>query len=178
MGRKAGWRKFGIWIVVFVLIVWPLYRIYGYFTQHEVSYNAAQLLYQVSQFQIELLNSSLSEAAKAATTNELDSLKLAAFSAGYTHERLVLALGPSKLTRLASIEQLVAFVTRLQIGGDRALKQEERETFDKASLVLKTMYEVYGKLLTSGGRTVSSQNDKLAKFDKELEELLKKRLLR
>jgi hypothetical protein len=178
MGRRAGWRKFGVWVVLFVLIVWPVYRIYGYFTQHEASYDASLLLYQVSQFQVELLNSSLSEADKAGMTNELDSLRLTAFSAGYTHERLVLALGQSKLTKLASIEQLVQFVTRLQIGGDRALKQEERDTFGKASLLFKQMYEVYGKLLTSGGRTVSSQNDKLAGLDKELEELLRKRLLR
>lgn len=178
MGRRAGWRKFGIWIVLLVLIGWPIYRIYGYMSQHKESYEASLLLYQVAQFQIELLNSSLSEAAKAKDTKELDSLRLSAYSANYTHERLVLAVGGDELTALHSIEQLVQFVLRLQIGGERALKPEEKETLAKAAVTFKDIYEGYGKLLTSSGKPVSSQNDKVAKLDEELAELLKKRLLR
>jgi hypothetical protein len=82
------------------------------------------------------------------------------------------------LTALHSIEQLVQLVLRLQIGGERALKPEEKETLAKAAVTFKDIYEGYGKLLTSSGKPVSSQNDKLAKLDGELAELLKKRLLR
>ncbi|PYI52205.1 hypothetical protein [Paenibacillus flagellatus] len=178
MGRKAGFRKAGVWIVLVVLIGWPAYRIYGYMTQHPASYDAAMLLYQVSQFQIELLNSSLAEAAKAGATDELDSLRVAAYSAHYTHERLAMAVGDGKLTRLDSIERLVQVVIRLQIGGERAIKPEEKETLAKASAMFKDMYEGYGKLLSSSGKVVSSQSDKLAKLDAELDEWLQKRLLR
>lgn len=178
MGRRAGWRKFGIWIVLLLLIVWPIYRIFGYMSQHSESYDASLLLYQVAQFQIELLNSSMAEAAKAKDTKELDSLRVSAYSANYTHERLVLAVGGNELTPLHSIEALVQYVLRLQIAGERVLKPEEKETLAKAAQTFKDIYEGYGKLLTSSGKPVSSQNDKLAKLDGELAESLKKRLLR
>ena len=177
MGRRAGWRKFGVWIVVFVLIIWPIYRIYGYLNQHTGSYNASVLLYQVAQFQIELLNSSLTEAAKAQDTRGLDSLRLSAYSANYTHERLVLAVGEGKLTPLHSIDQLVQYVLRVQIGGARALRPDEKETLAKAGQIFKDIFEGYGKLLSSSGKPLASHNDELAKFDEELAELLKKRLL-
>lgn len=178
MGRKAGWRKFGIWIVLLLLIGWPIYRIYGYMSVRSESYDSSLLLFQVAQFQIELLNSSLAEAGKAKDTKELDSLRLSAYSANFTHERLVLAIGERNITPLHSIEQLVQVVLRLQIGGERALRADEKEMLSKAALTFKDIYEGYGKLLTSSGKPVSSQSDKLAKLDGELAEMLKKRLLR
>lgn len=177
MGRKTGWRKLGVWMILAVLIGWPLYRIYGYLSQSASSYDATLLLYQVAQFQVELLNSSLSEASKAGTTDELDSLRVTAYSANFAHERLVMAVGKERIANLHSIQQLVQAVIRLQIGGDRALKPEEKEAFVQAEKLFKPMYEGYGKLLTSSGKPVSSQNDKLKKLDAELDELLRKRIL-
>ncbi|MDF2723696.1 MAG: hypothetical protein K0Q59_3371 [Paenibacillus sp.] len=178
MGRKAGWRKFGIWIVLLLLIGWPIYRIYGYMSVRSETYDASQLLFQVAQFQIELLNSGLAESAKAQDTKELDALRLSAYSANFTHERLVLAVGANKLTALHSLDQLVQYVLRLQIGGERALRADEKETLSKAAAMFKDIYEGYGKLLTGSGRPVSSQSDKLAKIDEELTEMLKKKQLR
>lgn len=178
MGRKTVLRKVGIWLSLLVLVGWPISRIYGYLSQSQGGENASLLLFQVAQFQMELLGSSLAEAAKAQDTKELDSLRLSAYSANYTHERLVAALGDGKLTPLHSIEQLVQCVLRLQIGGERALKSEEKEALAEASAAFKDIYEGYGGLLSGSGKPVSSQNDKLAKTDEQLNELLKKRLLR
>ncbi|GAA3408388.1 hypothetical protein ACFFNY_12910 [Paenibacillus hodogayensis] len=178
MGRHAGLRKMALWLALLLLILWPISRIYGYLTQHRESANASLLLFQVSQFQIELLNSSLAEATKAGDTKELDALRLSAYSANYVHERLVQAVGDDRLTPLRSVEQLVQCVLRLQIGGSRALKADEKEALGEASRAFKDVYEGYGKLLTSSGKLVSSQNDKVAKLDEQLAELLKKKLLR
>lgn len=178
MGQKYVLRRLVVWLVLALLIVWPISRISGYLSQHDKSYDASLMLYQVALFQVELLASSLSEAARALQTKELDSLRLSAYSAAYTHERLVLAVGESRLTPLHSLDQLVQFVLRLQIAGERALKPEEKETIAKAAQTFKEMFESYGKLISASGKLVSSQNDKLAKLDRDMAELLKKGMLR
>lgn len=178
MGRRASLRKIGIGFMLVLLVGWPLYRIYGYLSDTRETQDASVLLYQVAQFQIELLNSSLAKASGAGDTGELDALRLSAYSANYTHERLVQAVGEGKLAPLHSLEQLVSSVLRLQIGGKRALRPEEKEALEQAAKLFKDIYEGYGKLLSSSGKPISSQNDKLSKVDAELSELLKKRLLR
>lgn len=175
--QRAVIRKLAVWLVLAMLIVWPMYRIYGYLNAQPKSYDAAELLYQVAQFEIELLNSALLEAGKAKTTGELDSLRLAAYSADFTHERLTLAIGENRLVRLSSIERLLQYVLRLQIGGSRTVKADEKETLERSAQLFKAIYEGYGKLLTPSGSPSSSQNEKLKKLDDELAELLKKKLL-
>jgi hypothetical protein len=65
---------------------------------------------------------------------------------------------------------------RLQIGGERALKQDEIDTFVKSGTLFKGLFEQYAKLLSSSGKVVGSANDKVKKADEELYEYLRKKL--
>jgi hypothetical protein len=165
------------WLVVGVLIVWPIYQIAHSWSKADEKYDSTKLLYQVAQFQIELLYSALAETGKMKQTEELNELRLAVYSANFTHQRLVLAIGESKLTALRSLPELLQVLLRFQIGGERALKPDETDTLNKAGAMFKTMFDSYGKLLTSGGKVVGSANDKLHKSDEELYTLLHKKLL-
>jgi len=177
MGRKRTLRKFIAALALAVLIVWPVYNIYGYLQPQGRAADAARLLYQVALFQMELLNNSLAESSKARTASGLNSLRLAAYSANFAHERLVLAYGEDRLAKLHSVEKLLQYVLRVQIGGERAVRAEEQETLAMASEQFAAIYEVYGKLLHSSGKPSSSADGELRKLDKQLSELLEKRLM-
>ncbi|UJF32025.1 hypothetical protein [Paenibacillus hexagrammi] len=166
------------YVLVLFLIGWPLYQIFHTFGEPKEEHNAEHLLYQVSLFQIELLNSYLGQAGSLKDTSELDACKQALYSAGYTHERLVLAAGGSeKLDSLESIPQLMQYIQRLQIGGERKLKTEEIATLQETAEKFKRIYEVYEKLMSSDGQIITSQNEELTKADQDLSETIRKKLL-
>ncbi|MFK7694192.1 S-adenosylmethionine decarboxylase [Paenibacillus sp. HJGM_3] len=179
MGNQAKrlMRRGVVWLVVAVLIVWPAYRILHSLGSGDKRYDSTKLLYQVAQFQMELLSSALSESGKIKETEELNELRLIVYSANYTHERLVLAMGESKLTALRSLPELLQLLLRYQIGGERPLKPDETDTLNRAAGLFKPIFESYGKLLTSGGEVVGSADDKLHKADEELYAMLHKKLL-
>ncbi|NOV04049.1 hypothetical protein GC097_29160 [Paenibacillus sp. LMG 31457] len=171
-------RKAILYSVVLFLMIWPVYQLSQMLGHHKEEHDATHLLFQVSVFQMELLKSNLEEAAQSKTTDELDGSKQALYSAGYTHERLVLAAGGADyLTPLSSMTQLTQYVQRLQIGGERALKPEELQTLKEAGLQYKSMYEVYEKIMASNGDIITSQNTKLAELDRNLTAFLRKKLL-
>lgn len=138
--------------------------------------DARTLLYQVSEFHIELLGSLLHEAEKAKTSGELEPLKQALYTATYTHERFAISVGTERLAPLESLNELMQLMTRMQLGGSRPLKADEAKTLQEASTIFDGLQESYGKLLSSGGSVLSSQNGKIAEADRKLVQLLKKQL--
>src|SRR5690606_2695897 len=141
---KTYLKKMMGWLVVSALIIWPCYQIVQSLGESTEKADASKLLYQVAQFQMELLNSALSESTRATSSEELNALLLAVYSANYTHERLDLAEGKS-LTNLSSLEEMIQYLLRLQISGDRPLKQDERDTFAQAEPLYKGIFENYSK---------------------------------
>jgi hypothetical protein len=164
--------KLAVWLFAGLVIGATLLQLSGGKKGEQGHENAAHLLYQVSQFQMELLANAVSEAEKAKDTGQLDALKQAAYSANFTHERLVMAEG-EQLSELASMQQVLQYIVRLQIAGKRALKPEEAETLQAVGKLYQTMSEDYAKLMSSGGGVISSQNDKLKKTDKMIVEQLR-----
>ncbi|WP_187273975.1 S-adenosylmethionine decarboxylase [Paenibacillus sp. N3.4] len=173
IARKA--VKYGI---VLLIIIWPVYQLLSMLGPHKEEHDATHLLYQVSLFQMELLNSYLSEAGQMKETGELNAIKQALYSAGYTHERLVLASGGNAyLTSLESLTQLTQYIQRLQVGGERPLKTDELQTLKEAGTQYKNMYSLYEKMMASSGRIVSSQNSKLIDADHSLTSMIRKKML-
>jgi len=168
------------WIVgsaLCIMLMVSLFQLLAAMRSPDGGDRAVRLLYQVSRFQMELLNSSLANAAVFQQTDQLNEVKQAAYSAHYAHERLVLALGERRLANLEGLTQLMQYILRLQIGGQRALRADELSTLQEAGKLFAQMYETYGKLFTSGGAIASSQNSRLVKLDKELAELLRNKQL-
>ncbi len=171
----------GSWLLILIvcfMIGWPIYQITVLLQSNKHAGDATKLLYQVSAFQMELLNSFLSEAEKSSGTDQLNSLKEAVYSADFTHQRLVLAVGDNKLTPLKSLNELLQYIMRLQIGGNRTLQPGEIKVFQDSVKQFEQMYQIYNDLFSDGGRVYSLQNDKLKKFDDQLYSMLHGQLLK
>lgn len=175
--RRTLLRKTVLVLIALFILIWPFYQLYGLLAGHRSSNNAVYLLFQVSQFQTELLNSYLQEAPRLNNTDQLNALKQAAYSVNYSHERLVMAMDEGDVARLNSVTRLMRYILRLQIGGQRPLKAEEKETLAALSAKFKDVYEAYGKLITPAGKAVSAQNDKLNKADDAAARVLAQKLL-
>jgi hypothetical protein len=176
MGKRR-WSK--VWLYAFTafIIIWPLYQIIHMTHEKTEKPNATKLLYQVALFQMEMLGSFLHDAGQSGNTGELNELKQVLYSANFAHEHLVMAMGEDQLTYLPSLNQLLQFIIRLQIGGQRPLKPDEAQTLQEASKQFAEMYNAYEKMLSSGNEIVGSQNSRLMQADKAILELIKKRLL-
>ncbi|MEW9700162.1 S-adenosylmethionine decarboxylase [Paenibacillus sp. SI8] len=176
--RRRLARKAAIYGIVLFLVIWPIYQVVQMLSSHKEEHDATHLLYQVSLFQMELLNNDLAEAGKAKDTAELNAVKQALYSAGYTHERLVLAVGGNEyLTSLNSITQLMQYIQRLQIGGERQLKPEELQLLQDSANQYKAIYQAYEKAMSAKGDMISSQNAKLAQLDAALATAIRKKML-
>jgi len=174
--RRGPGRIGAAYLLVGLLAIGTLWQLLTWTGSKEEKGDAVRLLYQVSLFQMEWLGSYMNDAGGVKSTDQLDSLKQAAYSAGYTHERLTLAVGGGRLAKLSSVDELLQYILRLQIGGARPLKPEEAETLQQASKTYRKLFEDYGKLLTAGGELIESQSTKVSKADKEIAELLRKKL--
>jgi hypothetical protein len=166
-----------IYGVVLLLLIWPSLQLYGLLQNKAEKADATYLLYQVSLFQMELLGSYLQQVGKLQDTGGLDALKQSLYAVEYTHERLVLAVGSDQLVQLDGINLLLQYTLRLQIGGQRLLKPEEKEILQDAANRIQDMYAIYGNLMSSAGGIVSSQNDKLGKLDKQFGQEVHRKLL-
>jgi hypothetical protein len=173
--RRKG--RLVVCICILLLIGWPVFRIYGMLHVHSERQDAGQLLYKVSLFQMELLGSFLQQMNKTPDTDGLNSLRQAVYTAMFAHDHLVLAYGENEVSPLNGLPQLMQYVVRLQIGGQRPLRLEEVQTLADIQKLYGDLYEAYGKLLSPSNKIVSSQNDKLAKTDKAIVELIRKKLL-
>jgi hypothetical protein len=176
MRRKLP-NKLGIYILVLLLMIWPVSQLYGWMNNKLEKADATYLLYQVSLFQMELLGSYLQQAAKLQNTTDLDALKQSLYSAEYTHERLVLAIGKDRLVQMESINQLMQYILRVQIGGQRLLRPEEKQMLQDTAERFQNMYAIYGSLMSSGGSIIASQNEKLRKQDEELGQAIHLKML-
>ncbi len=176
-----GKRKSGRWLTMIALaavIGWPTYQLYDWISAKRETRDAAQLLYQVALFQIELLNSSLQSAAGATNTEQLNALKQAVYSAEYAHERLVLAFGEDRLTALSSMAEMMQWIMRLQLGGSREIRPEETGALKETGVSFKALYDTYASLMSSGGEVIPSKNDDLIRIDRELTGLLRGKRLK
>ncbi|WP_063860275.1 MULTISPECIES: hypothetical protein [unclassified Paenibacillus] len=176
--KKKIVRKAVIYSIVLFLIIWPIYQLVQILGPHKEEHDATHLLYQVALFQMELLKSYLEEAAQSKDTAGLDAVGQALYSASYTHERMVLAVGGSEyLTSLDSMTQLTQYLKRLQVGGERMLKPDEIQTLKEVWVQYKSLYDLYEKLMASNGDIVSSQNTKLTELDRNLTSFIRKKAL-
>ncbi|WP_274362598.1 S-adenosylmethionine decarboxylase [Paenibacillus thermotolerans] len=160
-------------IIIAVLIfgIWTFGQLLGTLRHSDSPKDARLLLYEASLFQTELLSSSAGESGKARTTQDLQGLKQAAFSAAYTHEKLAEAWG-SAVPSLSSPSKAVEWIVRMQIGGDRALTQEEQEMLVNVSPYFQELYDAYSHMVNKDGRIVGSSVDKLKEADRHIAELL------
>ncbi|WP_163858807.1 S-adenosylmethionine decarboxylase [Paenibacillus elgii] len=170
-------KKLFMYLIVAVLIIWPVLQIAELIGRKAPPEKAEKLLYQVSLFQMELLGSYLQETGKLKDTEALSALRQAVYSASFAHDHLALAYGDSSLAKLDSLAQLMQYLLRLQVGGSRPLRAEEAQTLGDVSKLYTDLYEAYAKLMSSGADIVGSQNDRLMKSDKAIADLLRKKLL-
>lgn len=171
-------KKMTLYFILFLMVLWMVNQLIQVMFPGEATQDAEKMLYQVSLFQLELLNNALHEASISAwSTEQLNTLKQAAYAANYTHERYRQAIGPSKLTSLESLKELIQFVLRLQIGGYRELKELDREAIREVSEAYRELYESYAHLLSRNGSMNSSQNNELSRIDHETYEYLQKVML-
>lgn len=175
--RKINFKKIIILLGLLIIVVWPIYQLKDLFTSNVEKQDAFKMLYQVSLFQIEMLSSYLNEAVRAQHTEQLHALKQAAFSANFTHERYVLAVGSNKLNNLESVSAIMKYVLRIQIGGQREVKGVERETLQEVSRAFRDVYNTYQTLLDSSDRIISSKSHDLKQMDREIFDYLGEKLL-
>jgi hypothetical protein len=173
--RQAG--RLTVYGLVLLLSIWPIWQVIDSFQSKMSNTNPTHLLYQVSLFQMELLSSYLQQTREIKDSAELESLKQSLYSANYTHERLALAVGSDHLAVLSSMNQLMQYVLRLQVGGHRVLKADEKQTLLDAATQFQDIYAAYGELMSSRGSIISSQQDKLIKKDESLSNMIRKKLL-
>lgn len=175
LSRKVkGWALI---VIVALMIGWPLLRWVDLVESRRGTYDATRLLHQVSIFQLELLYGHLRDAGTVTTTDQLNLLKQSAYIVNYTHQHLMLALGEDRVKKLSSVEQLLQYIVRLQIGGDRVLVDSDTEVFRKAEDELRRLHEAYKLLLGSDGSVIASKSAEVSKLDRELYEFFQSKLL-
>lgn len=178
--RSGHVRVRGKWfafVIVFLLIVWPVYQIYSLFgSGGQQKGDASQMLYEVGVFQMGLLQSALNDAVRSQHAAQLNGLKLSVYSANYTHERLVKVFGPDHLRSIQSFGKMLEYITTLQIGGDRPLTEGEQKTLQSFKQQFGELYTAYEQLLSSGSQIVGSANDKIIGADKQMTQVLEEQL--
>jgi hypothetical protein len=173
--RQAG--RLTVYGLLLILSIWPIFQVIDLFQSKLSDANPTHLLYQVSLFQMELLSSYLQQSREITDSAQLDSLKQSIYSANFTHERLALAVGSDHMAALSCMNQLMQYVLRLQVGGHRQLKADEKQTLQDAAEQFQDIYAAYEQLMSSRGSIISSQQEKLAKKDESLSNMIRKKLL-
>ncbi|NHN30121.1 S-adenosylmethionine decarboxylase [Paenibacillus agricola] len=163
-------------MLLIALIAWIGYQIHGMGQDAVEKQDAGKLLYQVSLFQMEILGGYLYNMDKVKDTESLNPLQQAIYTATYTHGQLVLAYGTKDLAPLPGLSELMQFMLRLQVGGQRPLKSDEVQTLMEVRKQFSILFDAYSKLLSSYDEMNSSQNASMAKADKAIMELLRKKM--
>jgi len=177
--RRGQSRISGKWfivVMVFLVIVWPSYQIYKLMGGSDAKEDAGRMLYEVASFQMGLVQNSLNEASAIENTSQLDAVKLAIYSANYTHDRLVKAYGNDHLKRLESLNKLLEFITSVQIAGYRPLHEEEKVLLQEVQKRYGELYEAYEQLVTGSGQLVSSEAVIASEADEAIRLLLEKQM--
>ncbi|HZG87076.1 S-adenosylmethionine decarboxylase [Paenibacillus sp.] len=160
-----------LWAVVLALAAATVIQWAGAFGGEEPAADAKRMLYEASLFQVELMSGYTGEAARAASTGDLNGLKQAAYSADYTHARLAKALG-GRVPELRSASALMELIIRLQIGGERPLKPEEAEALAEAAPYFAELHDAYAALMDEGGAVNAGAAERLRQADKEIADRL------
>jgi hypothetical protein len=177
MGKMRGSQNF-IVLLAALMLGWTLNSVYQVVHSPEQKQNDSHLLYQIVVFEIEMLNSTLTDLPNWNNTQQLTVLKQMAYAVDYTQERFLISLGAGKLVELNSLKRLMDYIQRLQIGGDRLLKTEEIQVLADTSLLFKQLYEEYIKLmLTNESGIKASQNAKIHKVDQVITDIFSRKLL-
>ncbi|MGF7047172.1 hypothetical protein J2T13_001674 [Paenibacillus sp. DS2015] len=157
--------------VLMVLVACIVYEGYRMMRPSVKQEDAGKMLFEVTHFQMEVLNTSLMEALQASHTEDLNALKLAAYSAHYSHERMVRAYGTDNLQSLSALRKLLDMITQWQIGGNRPLTDNEHELLTKYSTIFAELLPGYTLLLDNNNRIVASQADHIKQIGETLESL-------
>ncbi|GAB6991425.1 hypothetical protein [Paenibacillus pini] len=160
----------GLMIVLIGFIVFEGYRL---MRPQSDRADAGQMLFEVAHFQMQILSTSLLDATNSTHTDQLNGLKLAAYSAAYSHQRLASVFGASSLNQLSAIADLVNLISEWQIGGDRPLSEQDRKIIRQYSEKFGGVLPVYQQLMSASGHVISSQDDDLERINKELSLIVK-----
>ncbi|MFU1797259.1 hypothetical protein ACM1RC_25570 [Paenibacillus azoreducens] len=155
----------GMLLLLLMILVYQGFRM---MRPHTERADAEQMLYEVSLFQMQVLSTSLIDAASSENTSELNALKLAAYSASYTHDRLAKSLGSGNLYAFPALGGLVDAIQTWQIGGNRPLSEGEKGLLHEYTEIFSGTLEPYRQLLSGSGQVISSKNDELEKAGKKL----------
>ncbi|MBG9734527.1 S-adenosylmethionine decarboxylase [Paenibacillus alvei] len=167
--RPKRFRSGVVWMVVlFMLLIWPSIQVYNFLSPKIEASDPLKMLYEVVQFQMNLLKGSMQEAKRVHTTDQLQKLKLVAYSAAFAHERLVRAVGKDKLPELSSMNKVVEMITLLQLNGDRPLADSEKEVISTFADAANKLVDSYALIYNSSGHWIASQRKELILADKEL----------
>lgn len=165
-----------ILLLAVLLLVMPVWQFSDWLKIRGDSERTTVLLYQVTAFQMELLGSSVNEAGRVTTTEALNEWKRAVFAAMYAHERLADAVGSGMPGKLDSLDMLMQWILRVQVGGERPLSKEESELAAGVAESFKPLLEAYSGLIDGEGKLDGTNSGKLKKADAELAELVRKKL--
>lgn len=162
-----------VWLVPIVLICWAGYQLIDLYASRSAHQDASRMLFEASSFQIELLSRFMSEASSARTSEQLDALRNAAYSASFVHDRFTRAFPPGHIAELASLNELLQAMLHLQIGGDRPLKAEEQAVLKELEPVLAELSTVYSTLMSEDGTIQRYERRMLEELDRQVISLLK-----
>lgn len=174
LSRKRAGRIF-IWTIPLLLAVLGAYQLVDLYAGKAAHENASRMLFEAANFQIEMMSRFMSEAKGVRTSGQLNSLKNAVYSAAYVHDRFANSFPAGQIDRLESLDELLQYVLHLQIGGDRPLKEEEREIMLEAEPLLAELAEVYAGLMTEQGKLNRYERGLLRDLDDRLLHVLKDR---
>ena len=130
----------------------------------------AEMLFEASLFQVEILASRAAEAARAETTGDLDGLKQAAYSVEFTHALLRRTKG-GDFPELAGVTALLEWIVRLEVGGERRLRSEEAERLAAAAPHFAELYDAYAGI-RNGGREGAAALERVKRADGRIREIL------
>ncbi|WP_438444360.1 hypothetical protein [Gorillibacterium sp. sgz5001074] len=176
MRRSGRWGAAAAVIVVAcMMLILPLWQLADWHRTRAEQEDTLELLYQVADFQMELLGSTLGDAAQLKSVGQLNEWKQSAYAVGFVHDRLSQAVGNRDLPRLESVNALLQWIMRVQVGGDRTLRQEESELLKETAQRFRSMAETYAKLM-DGGSIREGARSRLVQEDGELAALILKKL--
>lgn len=176
--RRSGksWGAAAFAALALFMLVMPLWQLADWYKTKGERNHTLGLLYQVSAFQMELLGSTLGEAGQVKSAGQLNEWRQSAYAAGYVHDRLSEAVGKEELPKLEAPEALVQWILRIQIGGDRPLRQEEAELLKETAKRFQAVAEPYRGFMDGSGGIAEGKLSQLVKADRELAEWIRKRL--
>ncbi|WP_052339447.1 hypothetical protein [Gorillibacterium massiliense] len=168
-------RRFPIllWLIVLFMAAGTIYQTVDWYRAKTDKPEAERYLYQICLFQMQALASALQQPPEGAP--EMESLKRLVYIARFSHEKLVLTYGEDRVDTLDSLQELLSYLMGAQISGvpesESGFAGDTNKWREMATLY-KEISEHYAKLITTGGEVVTTQNDALAKLDREAMKLL------